>query len=71
MSYTPDFKVEFKNYVIYFDVKGHVNDVYPLKKKIFIQYLNNTPPDKKKKYMFFEPHTVKQMVQSIELIKNL
>lgn len=71
MSYTPDFRVNYKDYEIYFDVKGHVNDVYPLKKKIFIQHLNNKSLNKKKKYMFFEPHTVKQMVQAIEIIKNL
>lgn len=70
VTYTPDFKVEYKNYIIYFDVKGHVNDVYPMKKKMFIQLLNNKN-DKTIQYVFFEPHTVKQMVQAIEIIKKL
>lgn len=70
ITYTPDFKVLYKNYVIYFDVKGHINDVYPIKKKMFIQLLNKTSTAERK-FMFFEPHTVKQMLQAITIIKNL
>lgn len=67
ITYTPDFKVIHKNYIIYFDVKGHINDTYPMKKKMFIQHLNNL----KGNYMFFEPHSIKQMMQAIEIIKQL
>lgn len=67
ITYTPDFKILYKDYIIYFDVKGHVNDVYPMKKKMFIQHLN----DLNGKYMFFEPHSVTQMAQAIEIIKKL
>ena len=66
ITYTPDFKITHKGYTIYVDSKGHVNDVYPIKKKMFLQYL-----DKKPKHMFFEPHSVKQMVQTIDIIKKL
>ena len=66
ITYTPDFKITHKEYTIYVDSKGHVNDVYPIKKKMFLQYL-----DKKPKHMFFEPHSVKQMMQTIEIIKKL
>ena len=66
ITYTPDFKIVYKGYTIYIDSKGHVNDVYPLKKKMFLQYLNN-----KVKHLFFEPHSVKQMVQTIDIIKKL
>lgn len=67
ITYTPDFKILHKDYIIYFDVKGQVNDTYPIKKKMFIQHLN----DLKGNYMFFEPHSVKQMVQAIDIIKQL
>lgn len=66
ITYTPDFKITHNGYTIYVDSKGHVNDVYPIKKKMFLQYL-----DKKPKHMFFEPHSVKQMMQTIEIIKKL
>ena len=68
MTYTPDFKLYHKGYTIYFDVKGHVNDVYPIKKKMLIQHLNNIVGEK---YIFFEPHNVRQMLQTIEIIKKL
>ena len=37
-----------------------------LKEKMFIQYLNS-----KEKHLFFEPHSIKQMIQTIEIIKQL
>lgn len=69
ITYTPDFIVCKDNYKIYFDVKGKENDVYPIKKKMFIKYLSTLNDGYT--YMFFEPHSVKQMLQSIEIIKNL
>ena len=69
ITYTPDFKIEHKNYIAYVDAKGFVNDVYPIKKKMFIQYLNNIKDNKK--YIFFEPRSVKHMLQIINIIKTL
>lgn len=69
MSYTPDFLVEKENYRIYFDVKGKENDVYPLKKKMFLKVLELK--DDGFIYMFFEPHNVKQMNQAIKIIQEL
>lgn len=69
ITYTPDFVVIKGNYKIYFDVKGKENDVYPLKKKMFLKILENRRD--KYKYLFFEPHNVRQMVQAIEIIKLL
>lgn len=68
-TYTPDFIVVKDNYKIYFDVKGKENDVYPLKKKMFLKILDNRKDGIK--YMFFEPHSVKQMIKAIEIIKGL
>lgn len=70
ITYTPDFIVRKGKYVIYFDVKGKENDIYPLKKKMFLKTLENRN-DNDMKYMFFEPHSVKQMLQAIEIIKKL
>ena len=39
ITYTPDFVINKNNYKIYFDVKGKENDVYPIKKKMFLQTL--------------------------------
>lgn len=66
ITYTPDFKIEYNDYTIYVDSKGFTNDVYPIKRKMFIQYLNS-----KEKHLFFEPHSIKQMIQTIEIIKQL
>ena len=67
ITYTPDFVIVYKDYKIYFDVKGKENDTYPLKKKMFIKHLQQ----KLGKFIFFEPHNVRQMVQAIDLIKTL
>lgn len=69
MTYTPDFIVTFDHYRIYFDVKGKENDTYPIKKKMFLKVLEERMDGKC--YMFFEPHSVKQMIQSIEIIKTI
>lgn len=69
ITYTPDFIVNKGNYKIYFDVKGKENDTYPIKKKMFLKYLDGINDEKH--YIFFEPHSVKQMLQAIEIIKLL
>lgn len=69
ITYTPDFIVTKGNYKIYFDVKGKENDTYPIKKKMFLKNLEERNDGVQ--YMFFEPHSVKQMLQAIEIIKEL
>lgn len=69
ITYTPDFKISYKNYKIYVDVKGKENDVYPLKKKIFLKYLESKQDGYD--YLFFEPHSVRQMKEMIDLIIEL
>lgn len=68
-TYTPDFIVIKGNYKIYFDVKGKENDIYPIKKKMFLKILEKRTDGIN--YMFFEPHSVRQMLQAIEIIKEL
>lgn len=71
ITYLPDFYFTYKEYEIYFDTKGKANDVYPLKKKLFLNMLNNIATKTGKKYLFFEPHNVKQIKESILIIQNL
>lgn len=68
-TYTPDFIVTKGDYKIYFDVKGKENDTYPIKKKMFLRTLEERSDGMK--YMFFEPHNVRQMLQATEIIKEL
>lgn len=69
ITYTPDFIVHKDNYRIYFDVKGKENDTYPIKKKMFLKTLEERKDGIQ--YIFFEPHNVRQMLQAIEIIKEL
>lgn len=67
ITYTPDFKVEKDNCVYYFDAKGQPNDTYPIRKKLFLNYLETLPKDKT--YYFIEPHSLSQMKEAINIIK--
>ena len=46
------------------------NDVFYLKKKMFIKYLNDRYLEKGEKSIYFEVYTRKQLLQAIEIIKN-
>lgn len=41
ITYTPDFTVKYKGFLIYIEVKGWINDVYPYKRKLFRNYLES------------------------------
>lgn len=69
ITYTPDFKIVYKNYIIYYDVKGMVNDTYPIKKRMFLKHLEEKQDGYH--YIFLEPHNLTQMAKSIEYIYNL
>lgn len=69
ISYTPDFIVVKGNNKIYFDAKGKENETYPIKKKMFLKYLENK--DDGIKYFFFEPHNIRQLMEAIAFIKKL
>lgn len=71
ITYTPDFYFEYNNHVIYFDTKGQPNDVYPLKKKMFLKILQDLHEKNGKNYIFFEPHNINQIEESINVILNL
>lgn len=67
ISYTPDFIVRYNSYLVILELKGFENNVYPLKKKIFRKWLEENEP----KSIYFEIYTKKQLLQAIDIIKNL
>ena len=67
ISYTPDFIINYKNYLIILELKGRENDCFYLKKKMFRKWLEKYEP----KSIYFEIYTKKQLLQAIEIIKNL
>jgi hypothetical protein len=66
LTYTPDFEFLFGDRHIYYDAKGKPNDAYPLKKKLFLHYLE----DVGEPYIFFEPHNIAQIRQSINILRH-
>lgn len=71
MTYRPDFLVYHKDYIIFIESKGNPNDTYPLKKKLFLNYLLQESNSSGKKYIFFEPRSLRQMKDTIAKIKSL
>lgn len=67
ISYTPDLMFEYNNHLIIIEMKGFENDTYPLKKKIFRKWLESNYPNS----IYFEIFTKKQLLQAIDIIKNL
>lgn len=68
ITYTPDFIIkDYKGYDIYFDTKGMPNETYPIKKKLFLKILEA----QNKPVIFFEPHNISQINESIKIILAL
>lgn len=68
ITYTPDFVIRTGNIVAYVDAKGYANDVYPLKKKMFLKFLEEKHDNYQ--YIFFEVHSVSQMLDAIRIIQE-
>lgn len=62
ITYTPDFVDMENKWVI--EVKGYANDVFPIKWKLFKNFLRD------KGFTLFLPSTQKQVKETIELIKS-
>ena len=65
ITYTPDFVDPNGKWII--EVKGYANDVFPLKWKLFKKHLL----DHGYTYALFLPKNQKQVLKTIELIKQL
>ena len=70
VQYTPDFYFKYNDLNVYIEAKGIENDVFYLKKKMFIKYLDDLYLEKGEKSIYFEVYTRKQLLQAIEIIKN-
>lgn len=71
ITYTPDFYLEHCGYLIFIETKGRANDAYPLKKKMFFKIISEYARTENKKFLFFEPHNVRDIRRTIEIIKKL
>lgn len=65
ITYTPDFTFELNGIFVIIEVKGFVNDVFPVKRNLFRKYLEgaNTPT------MFFEIRSKKELMKAIEIVR--
>ena len=70
IRYTPDFYFKYNNLNVYIEAKGVENDVFYIKKKMFIKYLDNLYTEQGEKSIYFEVYTKKQLLQAIEIIKS-
>lgn len=70
VQYTPDFYFKYNDLNVYIEAKGIENDVFYLKKKMFIKYLDGLYLEKGERSIYFEVYTRKQLLQAIEIIKN-
>ncbi len=68
ITYTPDFVFIYNNVTIIIEAKGFENDVFPVKKKLFRKLLESYNKDS---VMFFEIYTKKQLIEAINIIKNV
>lgn len=68
ITYTPDFYIEYKGYKVVIEMKGFVNDVYPIKLKLFRKYIEEQPDSNK--YLLFEVYTKTQLLETIKIIKD-
>lgn len=67
ITYTPDFVFKYNNFLVVIEAKGMENDRFYLKKKMFRKWLEDNHP----KSIYFEIYTKKQLLQAIDIIRDL
>lgn len=65
ITYTPDFTFEYNGILVIVEAKGFINDVYPVKRKLFRKMLERM----RKPVLFFEIYSKRQMLAAIDIIK--
>ena len=70
IRYTPDFYFNYNGLNVYIEAKGIENDVFYIKKKLFIKYLDNQLIENGEKSIYFEVYNKGQLLQAIDIIKN-
>lgn len=68
ITYTPDFLVVYKNVVAFVEMKGQLNDSYPIKRKMFRKLLEDNYKDSD--VFYFEIKNKRELLSAIKIIKN-
>ncbi|MBP5700523.1 MAG: hypothetical protein J6W71_06750 [Methanobrevibacter sp.] len=70
VTYTPDFYLLYKNMDIWIEAKGFPNDVFYLKEKLFLKYLENNEERVGRKAVYFKVKTKRQALEAIKILKE-
>lgn len=70
IRYTPDFYFKYNDLDIYIEAKGIENDVFYIKKKLFIKYLDDCYINTGQRSIYFEVYTKRHVLQAIKIIKE-
>lgn len=70
IRYTPDFYFKYGDLDVYIETKGIENDVFYIKKKMFVKYLDDLRINSGIKSIYFEVYSKKHLMQALEIIKN-
>lgn len=70
IRYTPDFYFKYNDLNVYIEAKGIENDVFYIKKKLFIKYLDDRYMKDGERSIYFEVYTKRQLLQALEIIKD-
>lgn len=70
IRYKPDFYFNYNGLDVYIEAKGIENDVFYIKKKMFIKYLDDVLINTGRRSIYFEVYTKGQLLQAIEIIKD-
>jgi len=63
-EYTPDFKILHEGKTIYIEAKGHPNDVYPVTRKLFLNWIEKQDNE----VVFAEIHSLNGLKKLLEAL---
>lgn len=65
ITYTPDFTFLLNGIFVIIEVKGFVNDIFPVKRNLFRKYLESSEIP----IMYFEIRSKKELLRALEIVK--
>lgn len=71
IRYTPDFHFRYNNLDVWIEAKGIENDVFYIKKKMFLKYLDDRFYRTGERAVYFEVYTKRQLLQALQIIREL
>lgn len=71
IRYTPDFHFKYNNLDVWIEAKGIENDVFYIKKKMFLKYLDDRFYRTGERAVYFEVYTKRQLLQALQIIREL